>query len=113
MTTENNEKINELRDSAQLLAKQALETAELGIRLVRTQFESASQNQPPQVAEIQRTIQDNALNAETKAKELFSIATSFMSELNNKWQPAAAGSATGEKPAAEKPKAEKIDISFD
>lgn len=111
MTTENNHNVDELRSSAQLLAKQALETAELGIRLVRSQFENAAQNQPPQVAEIQRTMQDNALNAESKAKELFSIATNFMSELNEKWQPAAAPAA--DKPADEKPKAEKIDISFD
>ena len=112
MTTENTEKIDELRQSAQQLAKQALETAELGIRLVRTQIETASTNQPPQVAEVQRTMQNTALNAESKAKELFTLATNFMSELNDKWQPAAGATATAT-PPAEKPKAEKINIDLD
>lgn len=111
MTTPNNEKVEELRQSAQQLAKQALETAELGIRLVRTQLETAAQHQPPQVAEVQRTMQDQALNAETKAKELFTLATNFMSELNDKWQPG--GAAGSQAPAAEKPKAEKIDIDVE
>lgn len=107
MTTQNHEKVEELRQSAQQLAKQALETAEMGIRLVRTQLETAATNQPPQVAEVQRTMQNTAQNAEAKAKELFTLATNFMAELNDKWQPA----ATAEAPAAdEKPKAEKIDI---
>lgn len=110
MTTQNNEKVEELRQSAQQLAKQALETAELGIRLVRGQLETAAQNQPPQVAEVQRTMQNQALNAETKAKELFTLATNFMSELNDKWQPGGAGT----QPAApEKPKAEKINIDVE
>ena len=111
MTTQNNEKVEELRQSAQQLAKQALETAELGIRLVRTQLETAGVNPPPQVAEVQRTMQDQAMNAEAKAKELFTLATNFMSELNDKWQPAAP--TAGQPAAAEKPKAEKIDIDVE
>ena len=109
MTT-NPEKVEELRRSAEQLAKQALETAELGIRMVRNQFE-AGVGSTPQAADVQATVQNTAFNVETKAKEVFTLATNFMTELNEKWQPAAP--AAGSEPAAERPKAEKINIDVD
>lgn len=108
------QKVEELRDSAQLLAKQALETAELGLRLVRSQFETvvrpAATGAGPAADQIQKNMQDVTLNVETKAKEMFTLATNFMSELNDKWQP---GTKPAEQPAAEKPRPEKINIDVD
>jgi hypothetical protein len=107
----NPEKIQELQASAKQLAQQALETAELGIRLVRNQFEGAVTN-APEAAEVQKTLQNTAFTVENKAKEMFTLATHFMQELNDKWQPQAP--APGQKgPEAEKPKAEKINIDLD
>lgn len=109
MTT-NPEKVEELRRSAEQLAKQALETAELGIRMVRNQFESTVGNNP-QAADVQATVQNTAFNVETKAKEVFTLATNFMTELNDKWQPHAP--QAGSQPSAERPKAEKINIDVE
>ena len=109
MPTEN-PKVEELRQSAQDLAKQALETAELGLRLVRGQFETVVRpGQTGPSAEAAKNFQDVALNAETKAKEMFTLATHFMNELNDKWQPG----KPAEAPAAEKPKPEKINIDVE
>ena len=105
MTT-NPEKIDELRDSANQLAKQALETAELGLRLVREQFDSTMANQ-----DVQDRVQNATFNVEAKAKEMFTLATNFMTEINSKWQPQPP--APGDSPAASQPKAEKIDIDVE
>lgn len=105
------QKVDELRESAQLLAKQALETAELGIRLVRTQFENVAGNAPSGAADVQRTLQNTTLNVETKAKEMFTLATHFMQELNDKWQPTTA--QPGSTATEEKPRPEKINIDVD
>ena len=102
-------RVEELRQSAEQLARQALETAELGIRLVRNQIETAAGQQPPQVADLQRNLQDTALTAETKAKELFTLATRFMNELNDKWQPGSQG-PEAKAPEASKPERVHIDI---
>jgi hypothetical protein len=108
------QKVEELRDSAQVLAQQALETAELGLRLVRSQFETvvrpAASGAAPAAAEIQKNMQDVTLNVEAKAKEMFTLATNFMNELNDKWQP---GTKPAEQPAAEKPRPEKINIDVE
>lgn len=105
----NPEKVEELRSSANLLAKQALETAEMGLRLVRGQLETVSQNN--NLNDVQKTLETTAFTVEAQAKEMFSLATRFMSELNDKWQPHTppAGGASTE----EKPKAEKINIEMD
>ncbi|MEB3330738.1 MAG: hypothetical protein VKQ33_16050 [Candidatus Sericytochromatia bacterium] len=100
-------RVEELRQSAQELARQALDTAELGLRLVRSQLETAAVQQPPHVAAFQRGLQDSALTAETKAKELFTLATQFMNQLNDKWQPGTPAPETSEPPKAERV---KIDI---
>src|SRR3712207_277394 len=99
----NPEKVEELRSSANLLAKQALETAELGLRLVRGQLETVTSNN--NLSDVQKTLETTAFQAEAQAKEMFSLATRFMTELNEKWQPhtpAAGGStaSTDEKPKA-------------
>lgn len=105
-------KVEELRQSAQDLAKQALETAELGMRLARGQFENIVR--PGATAagssDLHRNLQDVTLNAETKAKEMFTLATNFMQELNDKWQPGKPGAS---EPAAEKPRPEKINIDVE
>lgn len=106
----NPEKMSELQASAKELAKQALETAELGLRVVRTQFEGAVSGQDAQSAELQKTLQNTAFTVENKAKEMFTLATNFMNELNDKWQP---NTPAAGQPAAEKPKAEKIDIDVE
>ncbi|MEB3284246.1 MAG: hypothetical protein VKN33_03050 [Candidatus Sericytochromatia bacterium] len=95
MVLPHTERVEELRQSAEQLAKQALDTAELGLRLVREQFNVSAIPQPPQVTEIHRNIQDSALAAETKAKELFTLATQFLNELNDKWQPGGVNEGTG------------------
>lgn len=106
----NPEKVEELRRNAEQLAKQALETAELGIRLVRNQFESTVANNP----QVQNQLNHTALNVETKAKEMFTLATHFMQELNDKWQPGTAGSQGGaQSSGSSAPKAEKINIDID
>jgi hypothetical protein len=118
MTTDH-QKVEELRLSAQQLAKQALETAELGLRLARTQFETvvrpgasgAAGAASASAADISRNLQDVTLNAETKAKEMFTLATNFMAELNDKWQPGTARPATDA--AAEKARPEKINIDVE
>ncbi|MDB5099493.1 MAG: hypothetical protein JWM80_3914 [Cyanobacteria bacterium RYN_339] len=108
------QKVEELRDSAQQLAKQALETAELGLRLVRTQFETVvrptAAGSAAGAADIQKNMQDVTLNVEAKAKEMFTLAANFMNELNDKWQP---GTKGPEQPAAEKPRPEKINIDVE
>jgi hypothetical protein len=104
-------RVEELRQSAQELARQALDTAELGLRLVRSQIETAAGQQPPHVAAFQRGLQDSALTAETKAKELFTLATQFMNQLNDKWQPGSAPTDAG--PAPEAPKAERVKIDIE
>jgi hypothetical protein len=106
----NPEKVEELRASANQLAKQALETAELGLRLVRGQLETVTVN--TNLSDVQKNLQNNAFNVEAQAKEMFTLATRFMSELNDKWQPStpAAGSTST---TEEKPKAEKINIDLD
>jgi hypothetical protein len=55
-------------------------------------------------------MQDVTLNVETKAKEMFTLATNFMTELNEKWQP---GTKPADQPAAEKPRPEKINIDVE
>lgn len=95
------ERVEELRQSAEKLAKQALDTAELGLRVVREQLNVTALPQPPHVAEFQRNVQASALTAETKAKELFTLATQFLNELNDKWQPGSA--SAGAKAASETP----------
>ena len=110
----NPEKVEELRRNAEQLAKQALETAELGIRLVRNQFESSVANNP----QVQSQIHHTAMNVETKAKEMFTLATHFMQELNDKWQPGTTeegGQAGGSQPSGghQAPKAEKINIDVE
>ncbi|MEB3195776.1 MAG: hypothetical protein VKP62_01090 [Candidatus Sericytochromatia bacterium] len=111
MTLPNAERVGELQQSAQQLAKQALDTAELGLRLVRAQLEQATGQQSPQVAAFQRNLQDNALAAETKAKELFTLATRFMNDLNDKWQPGQAAAAAPAEAAEEAPPTRtKVDI---
>ncbi len=103
------QKVEELRDSAEKLAKQALETAEMGVRLVRTELEGFMRAPSFQPGDVQKNIQDVTLQAETKAKDVFSLATQFMLELNDKWQP-------GQKPtptAQSTPEPEKITIDFD
>ena len=106
----NPEKVEELRTSANQLAKQALETAELGLRLVRNQLETVT-HQNPNLSDVQKTVQNTVFSAEAQAKEMFSLATRFMSELNDKWQPGTPDAATGA--SEEKPKAEKINIEMD
>jgi hypothetical protein len=106
----NPEKVEELRASANQLAKQALETAELGLRLVRGQLETVS-HANPNLSDVQKTVQNTAFTVEAQAKEMFSLATRFMTELNDKWQPGTAPSAQPK--AEEKPKAEKINIEMD
>lgn len=105
----NPEKVEELRSSANLLAKQALETAEMGLRLVRGQLEHVTQNN--NLSDVQKTLETTAFSVEGQAKEMFSLATRFMSELNDKWQPHTP--AAGDAPNTEKPKAEKINIDMD
>lgn len=108
----NPEKVEELRRNAEQLAKQALETAELGIRLVRNQFETTVSNSP----QVQSQIHDTAMNVETKAKEMFTLATHFMQELNDKWQPgtgAQGGPSGPQSSGSAAPKAEKINIDVD
>lgn len=108
----NPEKVEELRRNAEQLAKQALETAELGIRLVRNQFETTVASNP----QVQSQIHHTALNVETKAKEMFTLATHFMQELNDKWQPGtpAEGGQAGAQPgSSQAPKAEKINIDVE
>jgi hypothetical protein len=106
----NTEKVEELRLSAEQLAKQALETAELGLRAVREQFESAGIptdiNLPG--GDVRENLQQTAFAVENKAKEMFTLATHFMQELNNKWQPQSPASTEPE--AESRPKAAKIDI---
>jgi hypothetical protein len=109
MSTDN-QKIEELRGHANQLAKQALETAEIGLRLVRNQLETVS-HANPNLSDVQKTVQNTAFNVEAQAKEMFSLATRFMSELNDKWQPHTP--ETDAAPAEEKPKAEKINIEMD
>ena len=106
----NPEKVEELKSSANLLAKQALETAELGLRLVRGQLETVTANQ--NLSDVQKTLETTAFSVEAQAKEMFSLATRFMNELNDKWQPHTpeAGAAPS---TEEKPKAEKINIEMD
>ena len=105
----NPEKIDELRDSTNQLAKQALETAELGLRLVRSQLETVTKD--ANMTDVQKTVQNLGFNVETQAKEMFTLATRFMTELNDKWQPHGPEAT----PSAEesKPKAEKINIEMD
>ncbi|MEB3224044.1 MAG: hypothetical protein VKS61_18380 [Candidatus Sericytochromatia bacterium] len=107
---EQSPRVEELRQSAEQLARQALDTAELGLRLVRSQIETAAAQQPPQVAAFQRGIQDSALTAESKAKELFTLATQFMNQLNDKWQPGTSGPSAGAPAEQAKPERVKIDI---
>ena len=107
--TNNPEKIEELRDSANQLAKQALETAELGLRLVRNQLETVTKD--ANVGDVQKTVQNLGMNVETQAKEMFTLATRFMTELNDKWQPGTP--AAGQSAEESKPKAEKINIEMD
>jgi hypothetical protein len=118
MTTDH-QKVEELRLSAQQLAKQALETAEIGLRLARAQFETvvrpaaagvAGAAASASAADLSRNLQDVTLNAETKAKEMFTLATNFMAELNDKWQP---GTARHGGDAADKPRPEKINIDVE
>jgi hypothetical protein len=102
----NPEKVEELRKSAELLAKQALETAELGIKLVRNQLDANVTGNPQ--------VQNATINMETKAKEMFTLATHFMQELNDKWQPSTDAGQTGSQPGGNAaPKAEKINIDID
>ena len=63
----------------------------------------------PVADQVQKNMQDVTLNVETKAKEMFTLATNFMQELNDKWQPG----ARSEAPAAEKPRPEKINIDVE
>lgn len=107
----NPEKVQELRDSAETLAKQALETAELGVRLVRDQVESALSGRVSVSSDLSSTFQSTVFGAETKAKEIFTLATSFLNDLNEKWQPATHAPAAKSEPAAPKP--EKIDIDLE
>lgn len=96
-----------LKQSVTQLAQQAMETSEVGLRMLRTQLESFAQATPagPGVADAQAKAQEATAQAEAKAKELFSIATSFLTQLNDRWQPAAPGA----KPA-EAAKQESTDI---
>lgn len=89
-----------LKHSVNQLAQQALETSELGLRLLRNQLEGFAATAPaaPGMAEAQAKAQEATAQAEAKAKELFSLATGFLNQLNDRWQPAA--------PAASAPKAE-------
>jgi hypothetical protein len=106
----NTEKMDELRNSAETLAKQAAETAELGLKLVKEQFESfASQTPDGPLNNIHNNMQNTAVNMEVKAKEMFTMATNFLTEINEKWQP----SVKSETDEAEAPKAEKITINVD
>lgn len=107
----NPEKVEELRSSANQLAKQALETAELGLRLVRGQLETVTQNN--NLSDVQKNLQANAFNVEAQAKEMFTLATRFMTELNDKWQPHTPPAAGTTGTAEEKPKAEKINIEME
>jgi hypothetical protein len=104
------ERVEELRQSAERLAKQALDTAELGLRVVREQLNVTAIPQPPHVAELQRNIQDSALMAESKAKELFTLATQFLNELNDKWQP---GSSEGAPPKAAEAPPQRVRVDLD
>ncbi|HEY9723080.1 MAG TPA: hypothetical protein V6D47_13810 [Oscillatoriaceae cyanobacterium] len=99
----NPEKVDELKRSAEQLAKQALETAELGIRLARNQFESSVGHGG--ASDVQQTLENTAFTVEAKAKEMFTLATHFMQELNDKWQP-----RQGQTTEESRPKAEKINI---
>ena len=104
----NTDKLDELKDSAQQLAKHALETAELGIRVVRQQFETNIQpGAIPVPPHVQESFQATAFNVESKAKELFTLATQFMHDVNSKWQPAQPAATPS---TSDRPKAEKIDI---
>lgn len=107
----NPEKVEELRASANQLAKQALETAELGLRMVRNQLETVT-HANPNLSDVQKTVQNTAFNVEAQAKEMFSLATRFMTELNDKWQPHTP-EAGSQGASEEKPKAEKINIEMD
>lgn len=104
------ERLEELRQSAERLAKQALDTAELGLRVVRDQLNVSALPQPPHVAEFQRNIQTSALTAETKAKELFTLATQFLNELNDKWQP---GDISGKTAAPSEPPPQRVRVEVD
>lgn len=106
----NPEKVQELRESAETLAKQALETAELGVRLVRDQVESALAGRVSVPSDLSSTFQSTVFGAETKAKEIFTLATSFLNDLNDKWQPATHAPS---EPAAAAAKPEKIDIDLE
>lgn len=100
----NPEKVEELKRSAEQLAKQALETAELGLRMARNQFESTIGQGGN--ADVHQTLENTAFTVENKAKEMFTLATHFMQELNDKWQPRQPHAASEES----RPKAEKINI---